>query len=345
MAMTVSLSDAYQMVRDCFFAKLVPMVTGSPGMGKSSMLHAVAEELNLKIIDIRLAQCDPTDLLGFPAINDESGKATYRPMDMFPLEGDPIPKGYQGWMILLDEMNSADRDVQKACYKVIYDRMVGNKHLHKNCVIAAAGNLATDNAIVEDLSTALQSRMVHIEVSMDHDPNREDWLEWAAENGIDHRVMAYIRYAPNSLFKFNPDHDDKTFSCPRTWEFASRLIQDKKRLTRTDKALIAGTVGEGVGREFTAFCEIETQIPTFREVIDDPKGTQLPNEPSVMFLMTGMIGANLTGDNIGQAIQYINRLPKEYQVIALRDARRRDKTLKEAPEMKQWISENATELF
>jgi len=62
MAMTVSLSDAYQMVRDCFFAKLVPMVTGSPGMGKSSMLHAVAEELNLKIIDIRLAQCDPTDL-------------------------------------------------------------------------------------------------------------------------------------------------------------------------------------------------------------------------------------------------------------------------------------------
>jgi hypothetical protein len=31
-------------------------------MGKSAMLHSVAEELNLKVIDLRLAQCDPTDL-------------------------------------------------------------------------------------------------------------------------------------------------------------------------------------------------------------------------------------------------------------------------------------------
>jgi len=345
MAFHVSLAEAKQMVIDCFYAKLMPMVTGSPGMGKSAMIHSVARELNLKIIDIRLAQCDPTDLLGFPDIDQKTGKASYRPMDMFPLEGDPIPEGYSGWLIFMDEMNSADKDVQKACYKTIYDKMVGNTPLHKNCVIAGAGNLDTDNAIVEELSTALQSRMVHIEVSMDTDPKREGWLEWAAENDIDHRVRAYIRFSPSDLFSFNPDHDDKTFACPRTWEFASRLIKDKKKLSRTDKALLAGTLGEGMGRQFGQFCEINETMITMEEIIRSPETVEVPTEPSVQFLISGMIGSHLDEKNAKPVMKFINRLPKEFQVISIRDAGKRDASLKKLPEVQEWKIENATELF
>jgi hypothetical protein len=341
MAFEVSLSQAKQMVTDCLFAKLVPMVTGSPGMGKSAIFHQIAKELNLKTIDVRLAQCDPTDLLGFPSVDEATGKAFYRPMDIFPLEGDPIPEGYDGWLIIMDEMNSADKDVQKACYKTIYDQMVGNTPLHPNCVIGAAGNLDTDNAIVEELSTALQSRMIHIQTTV----NLQEWLDWSSEAGIDYRVRSYLKFEPKNLFNFNPDHDDKTFACPRTWEFVSRLIQRKDKLTFTDRALLGGTVGEGVGRVFAGFCDMIDRLPTIDQITRDPEGITVPTEPSVQWATAGMVGAYASKDNISNLMKFVLRLPKEFQVFSLRDAVCRDESLKETQALQEWIMHNAAELF
>ena len=110
---------------------------------RRAIVKSIAEEYNLKMIDLRLAQCDPTDLLGFPHIDGD--KARYVPMDTFPLEGDPLPINpvtgiaYSGWLLFLDEFNSADKGVQKAAYKLVLDRMTGLYHLHKNVAISAAG--------------------------------------------------------------------------------------------------------------------------------------------------------------------------------------------------------------
>ena len=41
-------------VIDCLMAGLVPFVQSSPGMGKSSIMHSIAQELNLCLIDHRL---------------------------------------------------------------------------------------------------------------------------------------------------------------------------------------------------------------------------------------------------------------------------------------------------
>lgn len=43
-------------------AGLVPMVLGSPGIGKSDIIRAIAKDFKLKVIDMRLSQLDPTDL-------------------------------------------------------------------------------------------------------------------------------------------------------------------------------------------------------------------------------------------------------------------------------------------
>lgn len=40
-------------------SNVVPMITGSAGTGKSSIVQAVADELNLKLIDIRVSQLMP----------------------------------------------------------------------------------------------------------------------------------------------------------------------------------------------------------------------------------------------------------------------------------------------
>ena len=60
--MQVKISEAKAVIINCIKAKLVPMMVGSPAIGKSSVINQIAEEFNLKVIDLRLAQCDPTDL-------------------------------------------------------------------------------------------------------------------------------------------------------------------------------------------------------------------------------------------------------------------------------------------
>lgn len=110
--MQVKPSQAVSIIAKFIMAKLVAMLTGSPGTGKSSIIHSIAKTYKLKVIDLRLAQCDPTDLLGFPTISGE--RAGYKPMETFPIQGDEIPEGYTGWLLFLDEFNSASTAVQAA---------------------------------------------------------------------------------------------------------------------------------------------------------------------------------------------------------------------------------------
>ena len=60
--MQIKMSQAFDCVSRTIRKKLVPMLVGSPGAGKSALIHSVAKHYNLKLIDVRLSQCDPTDL-------------------------------------------------------------------------------------------------------------------------------------------------------------------------------------------------------------------------------------------------------------------------------------------
>lgn len=341
MAIQVDMNQARDAIIRAIRVKLVPFLAGSPGCGKSDLFKSIAKQFNLKLIDLRLAQCDPTDLLGFPSIDKDAKRASYVPMSTFPLEGDPIPEGYAGWLLLLDEMNHADRSVQKAAYKVVLDQMIGDTPIHPNCAIACAGNLDTDNAMVEEMSTALQSRLVHLELGV----NTDQWIEWATENGIDHRITSYIKYKPGNLYRFNPDHDDKTYASPRTWEFASRLIKDEERIERDLMPLLAGTISEGIAREFYGYAQIYRQLLTVPQIVADPTGVQVPSEPDVLYALTGTIAHNATEGNIANLMQFVQRVPVEFQVTCLREIVRRKKPLLQNKAVQDWVTRNATELF
>lgn len=338
---TVSIKQAKEMIVDTIKAKLVPLLSGSPGGGKSAIVAEIAKEFNLKMIDLRLAQCDPTDLLGFPTIDKDRQKACYMPMSTFPVEGDPIPEGYNGWLLFCDEFTSADPGVQKAAYKLILDKMIGEFHLHPNCAIVCAGNLATDNAIVEEMSTALQSRLVHMELTL----NSKEWLDWAASSHLDPRITGFINFKPGNLYTFSPDHSDKTYASPRTWEFADRILKVSKPDSNVLLPLLAGTISEGVAREFMGFMKIYADLPTIQELENDPEGMPVPGEPSVLFALTGSIAHNIDSSNAGKLIKFVNRMPMEFQVVCLRESVRRDNDILKVSAIVDWIDKNSFELM
>ena len=344
-ATQVKISQAISMITKYIKAGLVPMLRGSPGMGKSAIVHQIATEYNLMVIDLRLSQCDPTDLMGFP--NIKGNKAGYVPMETFPIEGDPLPINpltgtpYAGWILFLDEFNGASISVQASAYKLVLDRMVGIYHLHKNVGIVCAGNLETDNAIVNPMSTAMQSRLVHMELVSDVN----EFTDWAAAHGLDHRISDYVKFKPGNLYAFSPDHTDHTYACGRTWEFANRVLNVTDDNDPDRLPMLAGTISEGVAREFLGFCKIYQDLPKQADIVASPDTVKVPDEPSILFALTGSIAHNANKDTFGPMMRYIGRLPKEFQVVTLRETVRRNKSMMAHPAVQKWVAESAAELF
>lgn len=334
----VNLDQARTMVEECLVCNLVPITLGSPGMGKSAMYADIAKEYKLKLIDLRLSQFDPTDLNGFPAPDYKTGRSGYLPPEYFPLEGDPVPAGYEGWMVLLDELPSASLAVQAAAYKLILDRMVGMHKLHPKVRLAAAGNLLTDNAIVNELSTAMQSRIIHILVKS----NLQVWVKHAEKKEVafDGRLISFCHFL-GKCNDFNPEHSDNTFMCERTLEFAHKLMKRKPHLSLKDFPLLAGTIGKGPARELIGFCQVYAELPTFNSIVQDANTAIMPKDKAALFALTGMLSENVDDTNLTKVLPYILRMDIEFQVIALRSVIRKYPILMSSPEIMKWSLENA----
>lgn len=303
-----------QFVTECLRAGLVPFVQSSPGMGKSSIMKSVAEEYELKVIDHRLSTSAPEDLSGLPRFN-ERGYAEFAPFaDLFPIEGTPLPEHKQGWMLFLDEFNQATKSVQSASYKLILDRMTGQKKLHEKVVITAAGNLATDRAIVNVLGTAMQSRVVHIEMEI----NFNEWLEDVAlKQNYDRRIIGFLAQFPSKLMTFDPNHTDKTFCCPRTWEFMNRLLAVTD-VTDDRVALYGGTISPGIAAEFVQFTKIYGSLINIREVITNPATAPLPEGAPMKWATVSMLMEKVDAKNFNALAEYMSRFDLTFRVLFFR---------------------------
>lgn len=310
----------------CLYARLTPLITSSPGMGKSDIVRDIAKRERLKVIDFRVPQADVTDFCGLPFRNDQ-GKAEFMPFDLFPLEGDDLPSHpdggtYEGWLLFLDELTSAPKHLQSPAYKLILDRMVGNHKLHERVVICAAGNLAGDKAIVHEMSTALQSRMIHLELRLDHN----EWVEWAIKHELDSRVISFLQFKPDLLHRFNPEHTDKTFACPRTWEFTSKLVKNRE-VNMQDLPLLAGTISSGVAQDFLSYVQIWNELPKIENIIADPENIVIPHDPGIKFALATVLSERMDNTNVDKLALFLGRLPVECRVLSLRMLRVRNASL------------------
>jgi len=291
---------------------ITPMVHGSPGISKSAITQRVARDINHELIDWRGSSADPTDTNGLPMRNLESGKAEYMPFDTFPLEGDELPKGKDGWVIAMEEINSAPRAVIAACYKLILDRLVGNRKLHPAVKIICLGNLSTDGAIVQPIGTAMQSRLVHLIMGVDV----KETIQFMAKSGFDKRIIAYANWKPGNVYNFVPKNIEYTFPCIRTWSFVNSIITGQLELAPLAPS-IHGAISLGVGREFIAFCAIFHTLPDLNEVVKNPATAPIPNEADVRFALATAIAEHMTDDNLADWVIYVDRFPMELKLLVI----------------------------
>lgn len=325
-----------QFIKDVWEAGLVPNVISSPGMGKSSIFRKNAHDFNLELIDHRVSTSQPEDLTGLPEFRTvnvgtphERRIATFTPFDLFPIIGTPLPKDKDGWAVFFDEFNSGSKEIQAASYKIMLDKYVGQFPLHKNVVLGCAGNLATDKAITTDLSTAMQSRLIHIEMELSH----KEWYEDVAlAEDYDERVIAYNHFDPDALMDFRPDHQDKTFCCPRTWEFMNRLVKGKP-VTPEKTPLYAGTITSSHAAAFVQFCEVYKELVTIEEVLKDPEHAPIPSrdEQERKWAIITHLMKKTTPENYGDIALYVNRLDLTFRVMYFRSTVHNNPKLRSHP--------------
>lgn len=340
--MTLSLTPSQLPgeLTDIVRAGLVPNILGSPGIAKSDCVYQFAKANNLFMYNFSLSNREPVDMSGYPMLNQSTNRMMFAAPEELPLSTDPIPKGKSGFVVFLDEANACSRATAAAAYRLILDRKVGRHSLHPATAMIAAGNLKTDKAIVNDLGTAMKSRMVNIRLSVSND----DWLAWANKSNIDQRVISFIKFRAPLLHRFEPNKDDYNFPCPRTWHFLSKYITDKKKFSGTNLVSMAGCVGEGAAVEFKAFCKIYNQLPTIENIIEDPKAYKFKDKPDYYFALTTLISTNFEMDPKA-LVMAMERFPIEFQVITLREAITRNESIINMPEVMDWMSSHSEKLF
>ena len=300
---------------------------GPPGVGKSQVVQQTAERLGLDIIDIRALLLDPVDLRGLPSISAD-GLSTWCPPAFLPRQGRGV--------LFLDELNAAPPLVQAACYQLVLDRRLGEYALPENWSVIAAGNREQDRSVSHRMPSALANRFVHLDFTVD----AAQWLDWALATGLSPEVIAFIRFRPNLLHRFDPERDVRAFPSPRSWEFVSRLMT-----SGPDKSvfsdLVAGAVGAAAGAEFCGFMELWGHLPSISEILANPTGVTIPKEPAVLFALCELAGSALDDENADTILAWASRLPAEFSVLLVREAVRKNAGVVNTKAFAGWAAEHS----
>jgi hypothetical protein len=111
--------------------------------------------------------------------------------------------------------------------------------------------------------------------------------------------------------------------------------------TEIEATLLEGTIGKAATVEFVAFLRLFRQLPSIPEILLNPDTAPIPEDPSARIAVSTAIGRVVTDHSIAKAMRYLNRLPTEMRVLAMRDAAVRDRAITHTPEFVQFGIEHA----
>ena len=308
-------------------------VWGSPGIGKSSIIKQIAQKGGYEFVDLRLSLLDPTDLKGIPFFDSTNHQAVWAAPNFLPK--DPQSRG----ILFLDEINTAPPSVQASAYQLVLDRKVGDYTLPDGWSIVAAGNHESDRGIVYRMPPALSNRFVHLDMEVGFD----EWKSWAYGAGIDSRLIAFLGYARERLFDFEPKANAKSFPTPRSWEFVHKILHSQMPPTLLRQS-IAGAVGVDSANSFLAFVSVMDRLPDIDALLSGAP-LDIDHDTQLLFALIAGIVSSLQRDSaierIDHAIALSMQLPKEYAIMLIKDMQQSSIAVESSSSWDGWVDEFA----
>lgn len=319
-------------IEDCILADVVPLILSSPGMGKTSVTHQTVERVNMALTSERASTMDLTDWRGMPKEDKKRGRTIWMPPSFLPGEDDPPT------VVFFDEITQTPANCQPPLYQLLLERKLGTTYrAPKSTRWVAAGNLMGDGTFTQKLGSALRDRMIILYMK----PDVDDWCRWAYVNQIAPSVIAWIRFKPDALYAF--DKSEECSPTSRGWELVSKIVTAGRSKGVVRDALIEGKVGHAHAVEYIAFERVFNSLPSIDAIVLNPDTAMVPDKtkPELAYAVANALSVKSTAGNFDRIVTYLNRLPEEYGVFAVKTATRRDPKLAQVPAFTKWFVTHA----
>ena len=270
-------------------------VIGDSGIGKTSSIVQLADELGLNFVKLNLAQIEEIgDLVGFPIRQfemkdkkltewvDENSVEDYRKkgfestglnrMSYCPPEW--ISGKSNGGILLLDDWNRADMRFIQAVMELIDRQQYISWKLPKDWHIILTANPDNGDYLVNSIDNAQKTRFISVNLKFD----LKCWGKWAEQNKLDGRCINFLLMHPELVTKEINSRSVSMFfnsiSSIKTFEEQLPLIQ---------------MIGEGsVGSEFSTLFTMF--INNKLDKMISPENIMTQDEQYVMNTLKGLVG-------------------------------------------------------
>ena len=270
-------------------------VIGDSGIGKTSAIVQLADELGLNFVKLNLAQIEEIgDLVGFPIRQfemkdkkvtewvDENSVEDYRKkgfestglnrMSYCPPEW--ISGKKNGGILLLDDWNRADMRFIQAVMELIDRQQYISWKLPKDWHIILTANPDNGDYLVNSIDNAQKTRFISVNLKFD----LKCWGKWAEQNKLDGRCINFLLMHPELVTKEINSRSVSMFfnsiSSIKSFEESLPLIQ---------------MIGEGsVGSEFSTLFTMF--INNKLDKMISPENIMTQDEHYVMNTLKGLVG-------------------------------------------------------
>jgi len=324
------------------------MIYGIPGIGKTEIVHQVADQLSLPCVDLRPIQHETVDYTGAIGVDPSTKTADWYPFEaMFPT--DPSWEG----ILFIDELGQCDTAMQKVMMGIIDRQGVAGRRIPDGARFVLAGNRQQDRAGSSRLLTPIESRSLQVELLFSMD----DWQQWAASNGIDQVVRSYGTFVGAAEFVPEFSVSDQIHALPRTWAAVSDELQarpdaDPSADNPEIRTVIQGLVGPGPVAQFMAFRQhFHLLHNVVDQVFDSPATCNVSGlELSAQHALVGAVASRvkerngtLTAQQAENIMVFAERaLSMTLQtILVLRCQASGSKQFKESENRKRWVRQHA----
>lgn len=328
---TLSLVQAAEAVLAILSADLTPILWGSPGIGKTTIIEEMISRILDKYGNPRFSRvltldaaalADGTVQGGIPVPNKEKGVTQWLPPDYFVQQVDDKT------LIFLDDIGVLQASALAPLLRMIQFGKVGSYTLPKGVRFICASNRETENAGAQRLTTALNNRMVHVEVVA----HADEVVTYGLRNNWHMTVPMFLRFKSDAVSVF--DKNSKIFPSPRTWEFISRLmlqLEHDPLPESVERAMICGTVGQAYGIEFDAFRKLYKSLPDPDAVLMSPSMAPVPATIDARYAIIGSLLKRVAKDTVGPFLTYMERMGIIFLIAAMKDLASVNQSLCQTP--------------
>ena len=308
-------------------------IEGSPGGGKTTIVHEVAQELGIPCIERHM----PTMLVedfGILFPETDSNMLHYKLPEWFPVKGKAPEQG----ILLFDDRNQAGPDLQKVLANICQARTLHGVPMPDGWQVISTGNRQSDRAGANRVLSHLRNRETVLEL----ETHLDDWTSWAINHGVKPEVVSFIRFRPGLLHDFDAQRDQN--ATPRSWvDGVSDVLGTVP--AEAEYECFKGAVGEGAAAEFVGFVRIFRKLPNPDAILLNPQTADVPKDPATLYALSGALAQRATESNFERVCQYSERMPPEFSVLTISYAARKNPDLANTQAFTKWSINHQDVLF